>query len=391
MRVESREILKRAISAKGSPLFLSKSVAVIGKYLKRKGFHVEESEIKEYLAEQKSNEIVIKNNSEKKISEVSRPVILPPNFFEWINVDLCYLSKNRGYGSSSTRYVLVLVCGLSLYTYYAPCYSTNSSSVIKSFQSIFDRSPHVPERSRKVWGDLGVEWTSKEISSFFKKNGLKFYGILPRRLERKGRGNVYAEQSIRVLRSYLESYQKDVGNDVPFAQKLLEIEKAVNSKPRSSLNGLSSEAALHENPLHIRNIKAGNRFRRRKSLRKNVISPAKLPLFAIVKVRRFAKKDGLSAKEAYGSLSGNYYCVIDVENHDTVDYHLLASVFDLKKVSDSKFSYSELKHYAELTIPKARYYNVLYNCEIVKRDDVYVYMRPDNCNETFYATKDALK
>ena len=96
---------------------------------------MEQSEIWEYLAEQKSSDIVIKNNSEKKISEVSRPVILPPNYFEWLNVDLCYLSRDRGYGSSSTRYILVLMCGLSLYTYYAPCSGTRSSFVIKSFQN----------------------------------------------------------------------------------------------------------------------------------------------------------------------------------------------------------------------------------------------------------------
>ena len=74
-----------------------------------------------------------------------------------------------------------------------------------------------------------------------------------------------------------------------------------------------------------------------------------------------------------------------------MDYHLLASVFNLKKVSDSKFSYAELKFYPEMTVPKARYYNVLNNSEIVKRDNNYVYMKPDYCDETFYAAKDALK
>ena len=391
MRIESRKILKRVVSAKDSPLFLSKNAYEIGKFLKRKGFDVEESEIKEYLAEQKSVDIVIKNHSEKKTSELSRPVVLPPNYFEWLQVDLCVLSKNHAYGRSSSRYVLILMCGLSLFTYYAPCYGTRSSQVIQSFQSIFDRSPFVPERSKKVWGDLGIEWRSAEITKFFRRNGLKFYGVAANRLGRKGRGNVYAEQGVRLLRYYLQTYLKDVGNDVPFAQKLLEIETAVNSKPRTSLNGMSSRDVLNEDPLHVRNIKASNRFRRRKSLRKNVVSPAKLPLFAIVKVRRFAKKDGLGTKEAYGSVSRNYYCVIDVENRDHVDCHLLGSVFDLQKASDSLFSYAELKYYPEMTIPRARYYNVMNNSEIIRRDSDHVYMKPDHCNETFYAAKDALK
>ena len=64
MRSESREILKKVVNGKGSPLFLSKNVRDIEKYLKKKGFDVERSEIDEYLSEQKSNDIVIKNNSE---------------------------------------------------------------------------------------------------------------------------------------------------------------------------------------------------------------------------------------------------------------------------------------------------------------------------------------
>ena len=67
MRIESREVLKRAISGKGSPLFLSKNANDIRGYLKRKGFDIEISEIKEYLAEQKSGSVIIKNNSEKDL------------------------------------------------------------------------------------------------------------------------------------------------------------------------------------------------------------------------------------------------------------------------------------------------------------------------------------
>ena len=108
-----------------------------------------------------------------------------------------------------------------------------------------------------------------------------------------------------------------------------------------------------------------------------------------MKVRSFQKKE-LFRKEAYGTLSKNYYCVIDVVNHDTVDYHELGSVFDLKAVSNSKFSHAELQFYSGLSVPKARYLNVLHNSEIVKRDDMYVYLKPENCNETFYASKDIL-
>ena len=390
MRIASREVLKRAISGKGSPLFLSKNASDISSYLKKKGFDIEIGEIKEYLAEQKSSSVVIKNNSERKISEVSRPYIIPPNFFEWINVDLCVLSRNHGYGRGSTRYVMVMVCGLSLYTYYAPCYSTKGDSVVKCFESIFQRSEYLPERAKKCFGDGGVEWNNNVVKSYLLSKGIRFYAIKPKRLERKGRGNVFAEVSIRLLRAYLEKYQLDVGNDVSFGKKLLEIEKTVNAKARSSLNGISSNEALTYNPNDIRNVKAGNRFRRRKSLRRNVEKPARLPLFSIVKVRRYGKKD-IFEKEAYGTLSKNFYCVVDVVNYDMVYYHLLASVFDLNPVSDSKFSHAELRCFPELTVPKARYLNVLHSSEIVSRDSMYVYLKPEYCKETFYATKNALE
>ena len=392
MRIESREILERAILGKGSPLFLSKNVTEIGKYLNKKGFNVEDGEIKEYLAEQRSNRVIIKNNSEKKISEVSRPMILPPNFFEWINIDLCYLSRSRGYGRSSPRYIMVITCGLSLYTYYAPCTSTKSQNVIQSFQSVFDRSRWLPEKAKKCFGDKGVEWENRAVKAYLRSNGIRFYAIAPRRGaegERKSRGNPFAEIAIRGLRQYLERWTLDVGNDVTFKEKLLKIEEAVNLKPRSSLGGISSTDALTYNPVEIRNIKASNRFQKRKSLKKNLVKLAKLPLFSIVKVRSFQKKE-LFRKEAYGTLSKNYYCVIDVVNHDTVDYHELGSVFDLKAVSNSKFSHAELQFYSGLSVPKARYLNVLHNSEIVKRDDMYVYLKPENCNETFYASKDIL-
>ena len=390
MRIESREVLKRAISGKGSPLFLSKNANDIRGYLKRKGFDIEISEIKEYLAEQKSGSVIIKNNSEKLISEVSRPYILPPSFFEWINVDLCVLSRNHGYGRGSTRYIMAIVCGLSLFTYFSPCHGKDSNSIIRCFKTVFDRSKYLPERAKKLFSDKGTEWTAGAVKDYLISNGIRSYALEPKRLERKGRGNVFAENSLRLMRAYLQRYQLDVGNDVSFAKKLIEIEKAVNSKARSSLGGISSEAALTYDPIHIRNIKAGNRFRRRKSLRKYVDKPKKLSLFSIVKVRRYGRKE-IFEKESYGALSKNYYCVIDVVNYGMVYYHLLGSVFDLSPVSDSKFSYAELQFYEELSFAKSRYLNVLHNSEVVSRDNVYIYLKPDYCKETFYATKNALE
>ena len=126
-------------------------------------------------------------------------MILPPNFFEWINIDLCYLSRSRGYGRSSPRYIMVITCGLSLYTYYAPCTSTKSQNVIQSFQSVFDRSRWLPEKAKKCFGDKGVEWENHAVKAYLRSNGIRFMP-LHQEGELKGRGRV-AETLSRKLRS----------------------------------------------------------------------------------------------------------------------------------------------------------------------------------------------
>ena len=51
MQNSARDILASALNDKKSPLFLSKNIKRIGKFLKKKGFDINEKTIKAFLAE----------------------------------------------------------------------------------------------------------------------------------------------------------------------------------------------------------------------------------------------------------------------------------------------------------------------------------------------------
>ena len=133
MRPKVRKLLDSALREKNSPLFLSKNKTEIKKYFDERGIDVEEKELNQYLEEERSNGVVIRNDSERKKKEVSRAMILAPTFFSWVYSDVLHLSKSRFYGKDSTKYVVLVVDSLSLFTYLAPLKSTKADDLISAF------------------------------------------------------------------------------------------------------------------------------------------------------------------------------------------------------------------------------------------------------------------
>ena len=66
MRPKIRKLLDSAIHVKNSPLFLSMNKEEIKKYFQKRGLDVEEREIDEYLQQERSSGLVIRNDSERK-------------------------------------------------------------------------------------------------------------------------------------------------------------------------------------------------------------------------------------------------------------------------------------------------------------------------------------
>lgn len=392
MRPKIRKLLDSAIHVKDSPLFLSKNKEEIKKYFEKRGLDVEEREIDEYLQQERSSGLVIRNDSERKKKEISRAMILAPNFFNWIFSDVLHLSKSRNYGKDSTKYILLLIDSLSLFTYLAPLKSTKADDVISAFNSVFIRSPYLPELCERLGTDEGIEYLSKKARSFFESNGISLQPISPRRLDRRSHGANFAEVSNRSLRSYIERLQlNDDTMNLKWSEKLMAVEDIMNKKSRKVFQGQSSSDMLHQSPNYVRMLKYSRRVGSRKLLKKHIENPKNVLLFSIVKIQKYAPKEGLSFKESYSSFSSQFYIVLERHEHDHIFYFTVGSVFSLKPISKHRFSYYEMKVFSEISLAKARYYNCISEPLNKKIVGDHVYFNVKNSEKVFYASKNAFK
>ena len=103
--------------------------------------------------------------------------------------------------------MLLIIDSLSLYTYLAPLKSTKADDLISAFQSVFFRSPYLPENCDRLSSDFGQEYLAKKSRAFFLSHGIRLNPISPHRLDRKSYGANFAEVSNRSLRSYIEKLQ----------------------------------------------------------------------------------------------------------------------------------------------------------------------------------------
>ena len=90
MRSKVRQLLDSGLRDKSSPLFLSKNKTEIKKFFESRGFDIDEKEIDQYLQEERSNGILIRNDSERKKKEISRAMVLAPKFFSWVFSDVLH-------------------------------------------------------------------------------------------------------------------------------------------------------------------------------------------------------------------------------------------------------------------------------------------------------------
>ena len=387
MRPNVREILTSALRKKESPLYLSKNLKEIYKYLTKRGFDITKEEIRQFLDSEKSSGLVIRNDSERRKREVSRAMVLAPDFFYWMHGDVAHLSKHRNYGNGSTKMILLLIDSLSLMTFLAPLKSTRSNDVIVAFEFIFLNSVYLPERCKRFSSDFGVEFRSNAILMFLKKNGIKCDPIPPKRLDRKGKGSVYAEQAIRMAKMYLQRSMENDDSDgkMKWSERLLAVQKIMNTRGRAVFNGYSSLDMINQNPKQVQMMKHSRRIKSRKYLKQNIENPANIELYCIVKVQRYGPKENLGHKESYGSYGDRFYIVLQRFQHDFVNYFVLGNVHSLNVISDVKFSYHELKVYKDMSLGKARYMNCMGESAVRRKDGQYTYFTVEGSKKPYYA------
>ena len=390
MRSKVRQLLDSGLRDKNSPLFLSKNKTEIKKFFESRGFDIDEKEIDQYLQEERSNGILIRNDSERKKKEISRAMVLAPKFFSWVFSDVLHLSKSRDYGKDSTKYVVLIVDSLSLFCYLAPLKSTKADDLISAFKSVFLRSPYLPEHCERLSVDMGIEYLAKKSRAFFSSHGIRLNPIPPKRLDRRSYGANFAEVMNRSLRSYLEKLQfNDEMVKLTWPEKLLAIENRMNKKARAVFKGHSSVDMLTQSPKYVQMLKYDRRFVSRKFLKEHMKNPKNIVLFSIVKIQKYKPKEGLGYKESYSPFSSQFYIVLERHEHDHIFFFTLGSVFSLQPVSDSKFSFHELKVFNGVSLAKARYLNCLAEPLEKKTIGDYSYFKVKNCDKVFYASKHA--
>ena len=381
------EILSSALNDKKSPLFLSKNVKRIATFLKKRGFDIDEKTIKSFLAEKKSAPIVIKNKSERKIREISRPFNGPQQFFQLCHCDLIVLSRHRAYGGSE-KYILVFVDGLSSYTFLEASNSTKSKDIIAAFERIFARSDYLPEKLKTLCCDFGIEFTSNAAKSFFAQHGIKL-SLVKKRLDRFSRGSTIVETTNRIVRLKLEAYIADFGL-APLAEMLKHVENSLNNEGRKMFNDFSSKQMLLHDPKYVSMLKASYRLKSRKSLKRHIENPVILSIYSIVRIRKNVSKQKLGTKESYGSLSDSMYVVLSKKDHDFVSYYELGDLYTLTPVTTATFAYHELIK-VDISYEKARYVDCINTGTVVKMHADKVEFKPNHCPYVYIGPKKMFK
>lgn len=179
--------------------------------------------------------------------------------------------------------------------------------------------------------------------------------------------------------------------NLKWSEKLMAVEDIMNKKSRKVFQGQSSSDMLHQSPNYVRMLKYSRRVGSRKLLKKHIENPKNVLLFSIVKIQKYAPKEGLSFKESYSSFSSQFYIVLERHEHDHIFYFTVGSVFSLKPISKHRFSYYEMKVFSEISLAKARYYNCISEPLNKKIVGDHVYFNVKNSEKVFYASKNAFK
>ena len=378
------KILESAVADETSETYMIKNAKKLHKLLWIKGIKIPIETIRSYLGTLKSAPINYNRNNERVISELSRPFVSKPAFFSDVHGDTLVLSKLRSYGSKS-YFVLVLCDYLSNYTYLESMYSTSFECVHKALMRIFSRSPYLPELCDQITFDQGTEVNNLGIKRFLISNGIKLNLIVPRG-PRGSKGSGLAEVTIRKARILIESIFRERKKPNRLGDILPIVEKRMNNESLSCLDGLTSMESLRMDPRYVLMLKHSVRLRRRKYLKLEMTRGRMLPMYCIVRVRLFKKKQ-LFRKEAYGNVSDNMYIITEKKVNDFVTYYRISNLFTLAPAFDCTFIYQELLR-IPISYGFALYHETMNNPgAIVSRSATDITFKPEMSKLTYIATK----
>ena len=336
------QVLKDALYDPLSKVYLNKNPRTIIRYLKSKGFDVEKREIITFLENQKSTLQRTKLQSLRKLKELSRSWYHPQRFFGHIHSDLIILSKYRKYHTQKYM-ILTAVCPLSNYGYLELLSSTKFDIVKKAWQKIFDRSKFIPEQTRTIISDSGVEYSSRGLRDWLLGTYRIKLNLIKLKPHRLSIGSGIAEVFNRRARLMIEAMISEAPRGSTLQQNVEKAEIALNLQPQSILKGLNATEALRHTPQFIDMLKQDARIRKRKHLKKKVGLPHEMfSLNALVRIRKNQEKQLFFKKESYGHLSYEIYTVLERKIDNFIVSYKLGDIFTFSSISDHFYAHEEL-------------------------------------------------
>ena len=111
--------LKKAWMDKRTSIYLSKNWREIRDYLYERGMTLKKEEIRQFLALQKTEDLVYKNYGKIEIASLGKNFVQRPKFFANLHCDSMVLSKKRKYGTRN-NIIMVIIDQLSRWIFLVP-------------------------------------------------------------------------------------------------------------------------------------------------------------------------------------------------------------------------------------------------------------------------------
>ena len=331
--------LKKAWMDKRTSIYLSKNWREIRDYLYERGMILKKEEIRQFLALQKTEDLVYKNYGKIEIASLGKNFVQRPKFFANLHCDSMVLSKKRKYGTRN-NIIMVIIDQLSRWIFLESCLSTKWIYQKRGWENVFKKLEKLGygKAPAVIYHDAGVEYENAGFKAWIRERGIKD-NVIRSRPFRMSKGSPYAESSIRRIRMHLEENTRLLRGQ-GFDKILGRIENQCNTEKLCNL-GMSAKEALNHDPNYVMLQSESLRWRRNKGLRKEVANQSEIKLKTVVKIKKNLDKEFNSvSKESYGHLSKTFV-VKSVDKTRAIWTYCLADLFTLKCI-DGSYSRAEL-------------------------------------------------
>ena len=317
-----------------SSVYLERNLKHLKRYCHRNGINLREEDLKLFL-EKQNNNVTFSSGSRVRIAQLGKAFLLEPRFFSQIHVDICFLKKERKYGTPKLK-VLIAVCALSKVVFLYAMTRITSEHIISGMEYVIARIKSIDPKwsGGTLFSDGGMEWRSGEMATFLKSVKLKS-NVIRIRAYRHTKGSPIAERHIRRFRFNFERL-RIANKDISFDNLMRMTETKLNNETLACIGTSPLDVVENHRPYDIVQMLRSYRISKRKYLKRPKLF---FKVGSIVRIRLFLDKS-FSKKEAYGRNS-DYFVVISVDKRRGVPYHTVADILTMQSLA-ATYSSAEL-------------------------------------------------